>query len=241
MRQLSVSNVPETSEIVPSGRFYRVMRPRIRPSVGMAGVLLLLSFPLGCGRKEAPPPPVAKISPPPVSAPEDPAPASDSIAALAPSAVEAESDGLKAALLGLNKHAAPAAEADPDARPAVRSRARGRRAKKTTAEEAGSVMGFPEIPERPDLSDYQFQEAVNSWRGMRNCLARSTLRGTDRSGAMRVAFHIRGDGSVSKSEVVETSNTVAATIAPCVERAARRIRFPAFGGQEVEKLAKFVF
>lgn len=158
------------------------------------------------------------------------------VAALAVSAAPTESDGLKAALLGLNQ---PAPEPDP--RPSPRPKARTMRAKKATAEDTSEASFFPEIPERPDLSDYQFQEAVSSWRGMRNCLARSTLRGTDRSGAMRVAFHIRGDGSVSKCEVVETSNTVAATIAPCVERAARRIRFPAFGGQEVEKLAKFVF
>ncbi|MEO1335148.1 MAG: AgmX/PglI C-terminal domain-containing protein, partial [Myxococcota bacterium] len=103
---------------------------------------------------------------------------------------------------------------------------------------AADIVDEPDVS---NLSDMAFQDTVNSWRGMRTCLARSTLRGTDRNGAMKVAFKIRGDGSVSNCEVVETSNSVAATIAPCVERSARRIKFPAFGGEEVEKQAKFVF
>lgn len=95
----------------------------------------------------------------------------------------------------------------------------------------------------PALSDGAFQSAITDWSGMKRCLASSAGRLDSSSGALRVKFVIRGDGQVVKSRVVETSNDVARAIAPCVEKRARRIRFPAFAqaADTVEKTAKFVF
>ena len=188
-----------------------------------AACLLVLA--VGCSREKpepkAVPEPTTPIEPPVAVAPTETASA----------AVAADDQSIKAALLGLDRKEA----AEPPPPPQRRRRYRRVAARRAEPETT------PMEPSKPKLSDYQFQEAVNNWRGMRTCLSGNTLRGTQRRGAMKVAFRIRGDGSVSNCEVVETSNTVAATIAPCVERAARRIRFPAFGGEEVEKQAKFVF
>lgn len=96
-------------------------------------------------------------------------------------------------------------------------------------------------PEPGVLSDFEFQDAIQAWTGMRRCLAEATNRGGERSGAIRVSFKIDGTGTVRASKVVDTSNAVAASIAPCVERRARRIQFPAFGGETMTKEAKFVF
>ena len=151
--------------------------------------------------------------------------------AMAEASAQSDGDTLKAALLGLNRKDT----AEEPTEPAPPKRVTRRATRRPSPQ-------FAAVPAaKPDLSDYAFQEAVNSWRGMRNCLSRTTLRGVDKRGAMKVAFKIRGDGSVSNCEVVETSNSIAATIASCVEQSARRIRFPAFGGDEVEKQAKFVF
>ena len=188
---------------------------------------------VGCSR-EAPPkkqaPPIATV------AALEPAPSPEALvpSESPPANVEAAGGDLKAALLGLNT---PQPEPEPDPPP----RPRAKRVRKKVSRAAEPEPFIPEAPKPPNLSDTEFQDTVNSWRGMRTCLAGSVLRGTNRRGAMRVAFKIRGDGSVSNCEVVETSNSVAATIAPCVTRSARRIRFPAWGGQEVEKQAKFVF
>jgi outer membrane biosynthesis protein TonB len=59
---------------------------------------------------------------------------------------------------------------------------------------------------------------------------------------VRVAFTIATDGTVQEAQVVEASNAAARALAPCVERAALRVRFPSFPGPNtVEKTAKFVF
>ncbi len=100
----------------------------------------------------------------------------------------------------------------------------------------------PEPAGPPQLSDGAFQSVVNDWGGMKRCLE-STSRLGSPSGALQVAFTIRGDGQVVKSRVVDASNEVARSIAPCVERNARRLKFPAFAAasEETEKTAKFVF
>ena len=189
----------------------------------------------GCGRETGS---VAPAPPEPVE-PQVAVPAAAPVAASQPQAqadeAAAPEDSLKAALLGLGGEEPAQAEPAPPQRRRRRPRRPVRRAV------VQEPLEPPAPPPVPDLSDSEFQAAVSSWRGMRNCLSGSSLRGSDRNGAMRVEFKIRGDGSVSECEVVETSNTVAATIAPCVERAARRIRFRAFGGKLVEKQAKFVF
>lgn len=91
------------------------------------------------------------------------------------------------------------------------------------------------------LTDGAFQDAIQSWSGMRRCIAEATTRGNRSNGALRVAFRIRGDGAVASSKVIDTSNAMAQAIAPCVERSARRIQFPAYGGDTIKKEAKFVF
>ncbi len=143
-------------------------------------------------------------------------------------------DSLRAALLGLGRKDEAAAEPEEPQPPKRRVQ---RRAVASTA--GFSAEDEPDVPR--NLTDDQFQDAVNAWRGMRACLARSKLRGSQRSGAMKVSFKIRSDGSVLNSEVVETTDGVAASIAPCVAKAAKRIRFPAFDGKDVDKEAKFVF
>ncbi|MEM7675451.1 MAG: AgmX/PglI C-terminal domain-containing protein [Myxococcota bacterium] len=206
------------------------------------GGLMLLS--VACGRQEPQPSsasgraalvasgPKLAESMPSAPATAESAPAEPEVTETAIDEASAQIDStdensLKAALLGLNRKDETT---DPEPPPPRR-----------TYRRPAIIDDVVEEPEVRDLSDAAFQDAVNSWRGMRTCLARSTLRGTDRNGAMKVAFKIRNDGSVSNCEVVETSNSVAETIAPCVERSARRIRFPAFNGDEVEKQAKFVF
>jgi hypothetical protein len=98
-----------------------------------------------------------------------------------------------------------------------------------------------EVPSGP-LSDGAFQSAIHAWRGLKACLTAQTTPPTDPSGAIKVAFTVAQSGEVVKSQVVECSNDTARTIAPCVEREARRIRFPAFAADEpITKEAKFVF
>ena len=60
------------------------------------------------------------------------------------------------------------------------------------------------------------------------------------SGAVRVSFKIAADGAVMRSKVV-APGAFARLIAPCVERRARHVRFPAFTGDEaVTREAKFL-
>lgn len=168
--------------------------------------------------------------PTPVSEPE---PAAEPVAEAEEGA---EDTSIKAALLGLNRKDEVVEEPAEPEPPKRRVRRTPRRATNAASNDAVAVA-----PIKPTLSDAQFQDAVNGWRGLRTCLTQSSLRGRDRSGALKMAFRIRGDGSVASSKVTEMSNAVARTIAPCVEQSARRIRFPAYGGDDVDKEAKFVF
>ena len=100
-----------------------------------------------------------------------------------------------------------------------------------------------EEPRELGLSDYDFQTTVGNWSGVKSCLATSSQRGEEKlSGAIQVAFKIQTSGEVRESKVVGVSNEDAATVASCVEKQARHIRFPAFdGAEEATKMAKFVF
>jgi hypothetical protein len=168
----------------------------------------------------APPPP-----PPAAAAAPDPTP----VASAAP-----EASAMRDQLLGLNKPqpaAQPVADAD-------KSKPRPRRVFVADPAEDAPVE---EVPSGP-LSDGAFQSAIHAWRGLKACLTAQTTPPTDPSGAIKVAFTVAQSGEVVKSQVVECSNDTARTIAPCVEREARRIRFPAFAADEpITKEAKFVF
>jgi hypothetical protein len=142
-----------------------------------------------------------------------------------------EDAALKDALLGMNKP--PVAEPEePPARP-VRRRARP----------VEPIEDEPQEELDTTLSDYEFQSTVGSWSGVKSCLATNSQRREERmTGAIQMAFTIQGDGNVVESKVVEVSNDDAASLAPCVEKQARHIRFPTFAGNEqVTKTAKFVF
>lgn len=141
---------------------------------------------------------------------------------------------LRAQLLGLNKKK-PVEQVEPEQpTPAARPRPKRRVVRAAQPVE-------PEPPVVFGLSDGQFQDAVGGWRGIQGCIAQNAGHMEDRSGAMRVSFEIASDGSVSDCKVLDTSNAVAAAIAPCVRKKARRIRFPSFEGDNAEKVAKFVF
>lgn len=208
--------------------------------MGLMGCMLLSLSVAACSRSKPAEPKAASSGAEAADAPVDPVEhpveaAVETATTEATAAAKAPENTLKAALLGLERKDNAAAE--PTEPMAPKRRPVRRRSVTTDATAQAAVV--PVGP--PTLSDYDFQSAVNAWRGMRTCLAKSSLRGTDRNGAMKIAFRIRGDGSVADAQVVETSNEVASAIAPCVQESARRIRFLAFGGKDVEKEAKFVF
>lgn len=145
---------------------------------------------------------------------------------------------LRAQLLGLDKKkkAEEAAQAEPE-EPSAEAKSRPRRrASRAAAPEPAPIDDTP-----IGLSDGEFQDAVGGWRGIQGCIAENAGYMESRNGAMRVSFQIAADGSVSDCTVLDTSNAVAAAIAPCVQKKARRIRFPTFAGDEATKVAKFVF
>lgn len=152
---------------------------------------------------------------------------------IAVGAMTASQKALADQLLGIRKTEETVATA-PAPRPVAKKR---RRVIETYADDASADLE----PEAGVLSDFEFQDAIQAWSGMRRCIAEATTRSDERSGALRVSFRIGGDGAVRACKVVDTSNAVAAAIAPCVERNARRIQFPAYGGDEMTKEAKFVF
>ncbi len=172
------------------------------------------------------------------------APGADESAAKAAPAQPQQEQGqadLKAALLGTNKPK-PTTQPEEKVAPAVAKRQRSKQ--RRAAPQPRDDRPLREEVEAPSgLSDGAFQAAIGDWRGMKRCLRSEAARLESRNGALRVAFKIRGDGSVADSRVVETSNDTAKAIASCVEKRARRIRFPAFAKAEnqVEKVAKFVF
>lgn len=164
-------------------------------------------------------------------------------AAAAPaSSAVSDAEALRAALLGMRP---PEEEEDASAKAPKAAPPAERRSARRTASASAEREAAEPGPEdaQPGLSDGAFQSVITDWTGMKRCLATNAARLPTSSGALRVAFTIRGDGQVVESRVVETSNDVARLIAPCVEQRAKRIRFPAFAEaqDEVEKTAKFVF
>lgn len=149
---------------------------------------------------------------------------------------DADQAALAAALLGTGKAEVSEAAAPPRVRKA-------RRRRRAQMADDGADERLVEDDEPPGaLSDGAFQSVITDWSGMKRCLE-GTARLGPSSGALQVRFLIRGDGQVVKSDVVGATNAAAKAIAPCVERRARRIRFPAFAAasDEIEKTAKFVF
>jgi hypothetical protein len=92
------------------------------------------------------------------------------------------------------------------------------------------------------ISDDQFHNVVSNWHGIKSCLASSGVQAPGR-GALKIAFTISGDGSVSEARITETSNTAhTEKISTCVEKSARGIKFPPLAGIPIlKKDAKFVF
>jgi hypothetical protein len=186
---------------------------RLRSSV----VLLALA---ACQAPTPPPPrPAPKLAPKPV-------------VEVAATVDAAESDALKAALDGTAAPPAPIAISPPPSRL--------RRAPKRVIED----LPEPELPAGPpSLSDAEFADAVNGWKGMRRCLDTDVSRVDARAGALKVALTIRGDGAVTEAKVLTASEGAAKSISDCVEKSTLRIRFPAFAdaGSQITKEAKFIF
>lgn len=172
----------------------------------------------------------------------DPTPAPAAAVSDQPAAGEPDSE-LRAQLLGLNKkkaeeEAEAASQTEPEEEKATQRRPRRRAAR---AQPAGDDALAAMAVGGGGLSDSEFQGTVNGWRGIQGCIAQNAGHYDDRSGALQLSFEIAADGSVADCRVLDTSNAVAQAIAPCVERKARRLRFPTFAGDQTTKVAKFVF
>lgn len=109
-------------------------------------------------------------------------------------------------------------------------------------EDSGSSEEAYQDPTK--LSDAQFQNAIGNWRGVKACIAKATVasREASGSGAVKIAFTISGQGEVVTSKVYEFSNDYARTMGDCLEREAKRVKFPSFTAEaSITKEAKFVF
>jgi hypothetical protein len=133
--------------------------------------------------------------------------------------------------------AGPAPTAAPDAAAAAPAKRKVRRMEFSAEPETA------EVPEDPAmLSDAQFQSALGNWRGVKTCLAQQATPQQDTSGALKIKFTISGQGAVVTSQVYDFSNDSARNLADCLEREARRVKFPTFTSAEaITKEAKFVF
>ncbi len=168
--------------------------------------------------KKTPEPPKPKVEPPPeVAKVEQPA---------------GDPNALRDTLLGLNK---PAPEPEVETPQPTKARKTKRR---PTPKAIDDDFVPPPVG---GLSDYDFQAAIGNWSGMRRCLAEKNNRDENPNGAIQLKLKINNDGSVAESTVLDSSTAVAKAIAPCVQRRARRIRFPSFEGKAETKTAKFVF
>lgn len=164
------------------------------------------------------PKPAPAVKPAPAQSPE-------------PQAEAQVDEAMKNALLGIK---APEEE-EPKAAPkrVVHRRARPLESEEIATEEVDS-----------SLSDFQFQSAVGNWRGVKACLSAKAQQAKpdDPTGALKVAFTISDHGDVVSTKVYDFSNEMAKSLADCVEREAKRVKFPAFTAAEpVVKEAKFVF
>ena len=187
-------------------------------------VLSLLPACSGCdgcgGSPEIAPPPVAarNPTPPPVAPPVETA------------TVAENTDEMMKTLLGLNQ------PAEAPVQPEVVARPSGRRPRpKYTPPE--------EVEEEPrGLSEHAFYAALDTWGGVKRCIAKTPNVRKDGSSAISVRFVVNQDGSVAESKILEKSNKHAEAIAPCVEVEAKRVRFPEFEEPKpAQKDAKFVF
>ncbi len=157
--------------------------------------------------------------------------------------VPSHETALRAQLMGFNRNkkaeeAAAAqvepAEPQPEAQKVVQRR---RRPARVEAPDESDLTPESAI----GLSDGEFQDTVNNWRGIKGCIAQNAGHMDSRSGALQLSFQIGADGRVENCKVLDMSNAVAQAIAPCVRKKARRIRFPTFQGDDATKVAKFVF
>ncbi|MCK6548670.1 hypothetical protein L6R52_22695 [Myxococcota bacterium] len=154
----------------------------------------------------------------------------------------AETDAMKAALLGLDKK--PQSGGIQEL--AERAQERSKEPRKRTTTTTLDPEPLPEDPPPFGLSDSEFYSTMDKWRGVKQCLASGTVRNDelkgDANGALRLTLKINKAGEVLESRVTEPSNDVARVIASCVERSAKQLKFPAFDGEAmVTKTAKFVF
>lgn len=155
--------------------------------------------------------------------------------------VPSHDTALRAQLLGFNRDKKAedvAAQAEPAEPVTETKRSVQRRRRPAQTDDDSDLL---DEPSALGLSDGEFQDTVNNWRGIKGCIAQKAGHMDSRSGALRLSFKIAADGRVANLEVLDTSNEVAQVIAPCVRKKARRIRFPAFEGDEATKVAKFVF
>lgn len=162
-----------------------------------------------------------------------PAPKPAEVAALPsptpePKAEPVADESMKNALLGLDK-------------PAEEPKAAPKRARRVIQRVAQEEEATEEVD--TSLSDYQFQSAVGNWRGVKACLAqKAQQQKDDPTGALKVSFTISDHGEVVATKVYDFSNDLAKSLGDCVEREAKRVKFPAFTAAEpVVKEAKFVF
>jgi hypothetical protein len=147
-----------------------------------------------------------------------------------PQAEAVVDEAMKNALLGIKE---PEEEPKAPAKRVVHRRARPLESEEIASEEVDS-----------SLSDFQFQSAVGNWRGVKACLSAKAqvAKADDPTGALKVSFTISDHGDVVSTKVYDFSNEMAKSLADCVEREAKRVKFPAFTAAEpVVKEAKFVF
>ena len=208
--------------------------PLARPLIG-AFALLIAS--VGCHSKpERGPDPIATAPPTMSQAPEpalmSPVP---EVPQAAPAAKpDADLAAMAETLLGKNKRAGKVT------RP-KRAQRRHRRRPRRQVVVVHAAEPEEEIPLPESLSDNAFYAVVGSWRGMKDCLAKTGIERADASGTVSIEFRIRGDGSVKRSRISQTNNAAARRVAGCVNLHARKLRFPRFAGIPVDKEAKFVF
>lgn len=183
------------------------------PTVPLVAALMLAA----CDSPPAPQKPAPAVKPAPSPSPE-------------PQAEAVVDEAMKNALLGVKE---PEEAAKEPPKRVVHRRARPLESEEVASEEVDS-----------SLSDFQFQSAVGNWRGVKACLSAKAqqAKADDPTGALKVSFTISDHGDVVSTKVYDFSNEMAKSLADCVEREAKRVKFPAFTAAEpVVKEAKFVF
>ncbi len=198
---------------------------RSRVCWSAASTLLLITT--ACSDPKPPPAPVKAVAPVAIAVPQEEERAPVDQAALA----------RELAALG----AGPAAKPE---QPTVASVAPAKRkVRRPLAPVEDTTASSEEYQDPTKLSDAQFQNAIGNWRGLKACIAQaSAQRDEETSGALKIAFTISGQGDVVTSKVYDFSNDHARAMANCIEREARRVKFPAFTAEEsITKEAKFVF